>query len=438
MFANDQAPLSSRTVRFISGIHFPPGVKNTSNAALYGVENINRGCRVDVQGDAVFNAPFPRPEVDRGRLRRGRGRRRRCRASRPTRAAARAADRCSTTTATCWRRSASPPARRTSSTPGQDQPGAVPVNPGGIPIYRGGKVIGGVGVAGVRAGPRGIRRHARGRRRRARPGFLGTARHARRGLHRRPAAALLRHLHEHHLHPQDAADAAAPDRRPALVSTGTFSSSRATGCRRRRTTSLGPRGSTVAGGLTVDEVRRIIDQSVAVALADARDDPAADQPAGADDDQHLGRDRHDPRALPHGRRHRLLVGRRDDQGAQRLLLQHARGLRGAARHRRKQRRTTATRGRRNRPPARAGRSPRARSASPGSRSSRRASISRSSSRSTTPSRSMVRGSISTSTTRRTRAPKGPGASRGGNRSFLEPERHRVVPRQRAALSRRPA
>ena len=28
-FSNDQAPLSSRTVRFISGIHFPPGVMNT-------------------------------------------------------------------------------------------------------------------------------------------------------------------------------------------------------------------------------------------------------------------------------------------------------------------------------------------------------------------------------------------------------------------------
>ena len=53
MFSNDQAPLSSRTVRFISGTHFPPGIKNTPNAALYGVENINRGCRVDVQGDAA-------------------------------------------------------------------------------------------------------------------------------------------------------------------------------------------------------------------------------------------------------------------------------------------------------------------------------------------------------------------------------------------------
>ena len=43
-FSNDQAPLSSRTVRFISGIHFPPGVSFTANADLYGIENTNRGC----------------------------------------------------------------------------------------------------------------------------------------------------------------------------------------------------------------------------------------------------------------------------------------------------------------------------------------------------------------------------------------------------------
>ena len=43
-FSNDQAPLSSRTVRFISGIHFPPGIANTANADLYGIENTNRGC----------------------------------------------------------------------------------------------------------------------------------------------------------------------------------------------------------------------------------------------------------------------------------------------------------------------------------------------------------------------------------------------------------
>ncbi|WP_128913928.1 GlcG/HbpS family heme-binding protein [Granulicella sibirica] len=43
-FSNDQAPIGSRTVRFISGIHFPPGVINTESAPLYGIENTNRGC----------------------------------------------------------------------------------------------------------------------------------------------------------------------------------------------------------------------------------------------------------------------------------------------------------------------------------------------------------------------------------------------------------
>ena len=43
-FSNDAAPLSSRTVRFISGTHFPPGVAGTANADLYGIENTNRGC----------------------------------------------------------------------------------------------------------------------------------------------------------------------------------------------------------------------------------------------------------------------------------------------------------------------------------------------------------------------------------------------------------
>jgi uncharacterized protein GlcG (DUF336 family) len=50
-FSNDQAPLSSRTVRYISGIHFPPGIRNKPNAALYGIENTNRGCSLNT----VFN-----------------------------------------------------------------------------------------------------------------------------------------------------------------------------------------------------------------------------------------------------------------------------------------------------------------------------------------------------------------------------------------------
>ena len=47
-FSHDMAPLSSRTVRFISGVHFPPGVERAPNAALYGIENTNRGCDFNV------------------------------------------------------------------------------------------------------------------------------------------------------------------------------------------------------------------------------------------------------------------------------------------------------------------------------------------------------------------------------------------------------
>lgn len=49
-FSHNQAPLSSRTVRFIGATHFPTGVDNTASAALYGIENTNRGCD--------FNVPY--------------------------------------------------------------------------------------------------------------------------------------------------------------------------------------------------------------------------------------------------------------------------------------------------------------------------------------------------------------------------------------------
>src|SRR5260370_41478462 len=53
-FSNSQAPLSSRTVRYISGIHFPPGIMFTGNAALYGIENTNRGCGFNADKDHDF------------------------------------------------------------------------------------------------------------------------------------------------------------------------------------------------------------------------------------------------------------------------------------------------------------------------------------------------------------------------------------------------
>jgi uncharacterized protein GlcG (DUF336 family) len=56
-FSNNQAPLSSRTVRFISGIHFPAGVQNQSPADLYGIENTNRGCTL--VNDPIYQSKVP-------------------------------------------------------------------------------------------------------------------------------------------------------------------------------------------------------------------------------------------------------------------------------------------------------------------------------------------------------------------------------------------
>lgn len=56
-FSADQTPLTSRSIRFISDIHFPPRIDNTGAAALFGIENTNRGCSFDAGlGDALFQA----------------------------------------------------------------------------------------------------------------------------------------------------------------------------------------------------------------------------------------------------------------------------------------------------------------------------------------------------------------------------------------------
>ena len=49
-FSADQTPLTSRSVRFISDVHFPPGIMDTASAALFGIENTNRGCSFDAGG----------------------------------------------------------------------------------------------------------------------------------------------------------------------------------------------------------------------------------------------------------------------------------------------------------------------------------------------------------------------------------------------------
>jgi len=136
-FSNNQAPLSSRTVRFVSGIHFPPGIRRTPNAALYGIENTNRGCRL--------NAPFVcGKEVEPARSLRGVDLGLPCRSG----AAASLTAGCGT----------GPVTGKVQPFDGGQEigPAAVPVDPGGLPVYSGRSLVGGIGVvadSGARSGP---------------------------------------------------------------------------------------------------------------------------------------------------------------------------------------------------------------------------------------------------------------------------------------------
>lgn len=107
LFTNDQAPLSSRTVRFISGVHFPPGVAMAPNADLYGIENTNRGCSLN----AAFNAG---------------------QAVNPARSINGANPGLGIITGKLDSIDSDPTA----------------VNPGGVPLFKDGHAVGGVGVAG--------------------------------------------------------------------------------------------------------------------------------------------------------------------------------------------------------------------------------------------------------------------------------------------------
>jgi uncharacterized protein GlcG (DUF336 family) len=62
-FSADQTPLTSRSVRFLSGIHFPPGIANTAAAALFGIENTNRGCAFDAAYAGRCTAPAERTDA---------------------------------------------------------------------------------------------------------------------------------------------------------------------------------------------------------------------------------------------------------------------------------------------------------------------------------------------------------------------------------------
>jgi uncharacterized protein GlcG (DUF336 family) len=107
-FSNDQAPLSSRTVRFISGIHFPPGISNTSNAPLYGIETSNRGCTLSTNFAPGKSVP-------------------------PARSIG----------------GAMPSLGITTGKADVNDSDSSAVNPGGVPLFRNGSLVGGIGVAGV-------------------------------------------------------------------------------------------------------------------------------------------------------------------------------------------------------------------------------------------------------------------------------------------------
>src|SRR5688572_30593567 len=140
MFSNAQAPLSSRTVRFISGIHFPPGVPNAPSAALYGIENTNRGCQLN----AADTAPFPRPRSIVGSALDG-----------LTTAGCRPTDSSGCAIGTPITMADGTLNYRVGFSTGKSdvrdraEPLNAPVNPGGFAVYRNGQVVGAVGVSGV-------------------------------------------------------------------------------------------------------------------------------------------------------------------------------------------------------------------------------------------------------------------------------------------------
>lgn len=131
-FSNDQAPLSSRTVRFVSGVHFPPGIQRTPNAALYGIENTNRGCDLRVTFRPGKSLPPARSVVAAG----------------PCDVTGDAG--CGTGPVTGKRQ---PFDDHPPGAPGLHAPDAVPVEPGGLPVFRGPSLVGGLGVYAPEAPP---------------------------------------------------------------------------------------------------------------------------------------------------------------------------------------------------------------------------------------------------------------------------------------------
>ncbi|MGQ0735144.1 MAG: heme-binding protein [Acidobacteriota bacterium] len=257
LFSNADAPLSSRTIRFISGIHFPPGVPNTPNAELYGIENTNRGCQLD----AVDSAPFALPRSIAGSGLAGTPALP-CRPS-DTRG-------CAIGNAVELTGRAS--TRNIGFSTGKNdvldlgQPLDVPVNPGGFALYRNGRVIGGIGVAGV---PPDFAEYA---------AFIGAAGTASQtgisGLSADPlpvpGAVFIDGLRLPFFGSCISVQCVRDSIRqpPPRATPGTFVASDMRVAPRAGLPVpegylIGPFGSTVPGSLTVEDVRRLVDQAVA-------------------------------------------------------------------------------------------------------------------------------------------------------------------------------
>ena len=151
-FSNNQAPLSSRTIRFISQVHFPPGLANFASGALYGIEQSNRGCDLN----ANWNAPLATQCVVRARSIQ----------AFLENAAGTGDPLCNSTTAAGCGAGLVTGKIQLDDAPNPQSVFDRPVNAGGIPIYRAldlsrinegivsnGRLLGAIGVVGIPGNP---------------------------------------------------------------------------------------------------------------------------------------------------------------------------------------------------------------------------------------------------------------------------------------------
>jgi uncharacterized protein GlcG (DUF336 family) len=106
-FSNDQAPISTRTIRYVSATNFPPGTMFAASGPFYGIEDTNRGCGFNVTYLPGQSLPVPTALTG------------------------------------------GPGLGILTGKPDELDSDNFAVNPGGVPIYKNGLVAGGVGVTGA-------------------------------------------------------------------------------------------------------------------------------------------------------------------------------------------------------------------------------------------------------------------------------------------------